>query len=133
MACGGVSDAMIDKIAGCEIRCGEYFSALVKLLEYASKLEMFSRVVSAAIRGLSEGYATWTKNWDAICRRIYALNPDVTLVCIGMDNPFATMKLTSKSLVQIGAALDGVVASIDSWSAAGSAYADLTRALFTRR
>ena len=50
MACGGVSDAIIDKIAGCEIRCGVYFSALAKLLEYASKLEMFSRVVSAAIR-----------------------------------------------------------------------------------
>ena len=123
MACGGVSDAIIDKIAGCEIRCGEYFGALAKLLEYASKLEMFSRVVSAAIRGLSEGYATWTKNWDAICRKIYALNPDVTLVCIGMYNPFATMKLTRKSLVQVGAALDGIVAAIDSWSAAGSAYA----------
>ncbi len=124
MAANGVSESQIDSLVAESEASGQYFEAVAVLLEYAEAAEYYAGIVKAAIEGLSVGYTHWTENWDAICGKIYELNPDVTLVCIGMYNPFKDMKLTQDSLIEIGAAIDGIVAAINTWSAAGSAYAD---------
>ena len=46
------------------------------------------------------------ENWDAICKIIYELNPDVELVAVSRMNPFYTVKLTDADLVQVGRLLD---------------------------
>lgn len=124
MAENGVSDSEINDLIAEYAGDGQYFEAVAKLLEFAETLEYYESIVSAAIEGLSVGYTRWTENWDAICGKIYELNPDVTLVCVGMYNPFNEIKLTQDSLLKIGVALDGIVEAINTWSAAGSAYAD---------
>jgi len=124
MASSGVSTSQLDALTESEISSGEYFGALGTLLDYASTLESYAGIAAAAVEGISEGYSIWTENWDAICKRIYELNPDVQLICLGMYNPFSEMKLSDSTLLPIGAALSGVVSAINAWSAAGSAYAD---------
>jgi len=124
MAANGVSEEELDSISGEAEEDCLFFEAIAKLLEYAQTAEYYAAVVDAAIQGLSVGYTRWTENWDAICGIIYQLNPDVTLVCVGMFNPFNEVKLTQKSLLTFGAALDGIVEAINAWSKAGSAYAD---------
>lgn len=118
----GVSNAVIDAAVGCLEKGGEYTTALIKLLDLAAKLGSYAAAVPAAINGLYEGYNRWIENWDAIVGIIYKLNPDVTLVCVGMNNPFNHLKISKNSLIEIGAALDGIVAAINYWSAIGSKY-----------
>lgn len=120
----GVAAGILNGIIGKLEAGGEYTTALVKLLTYSETLEGYARALHAALQGLSVGYTRWTENWDAIVRRIYELNPDVTLICVGMYNPFAHLKLTGSSLIELGAAADGLVASINAWSYAGSPYAN---------
>lgn len=120
----GIAAEIINGIINKLAAGGEYTTALVKLLEYSESLEGYARALSAAIRGLSVGYTRWTENWDAIVGKIYELNPDVTLICVGMYNPFNRLKLTGDSLIELGAAADGLVASINAWSYAGSAYSN---------
>ena len=118
----GISEAAMNAVTGQLKNGGDYTTALVKLLAFAEKLESYSVVAAAAVKGLYEGYNRWIENWDAIIGIIYRLNPDVTLVCVGVYNPFNHLKLTKRSLVEIGNALDGIVASINYWSAVGSRY-----------
>ena len=118
----GVSNAVMDAAVGRLEKGGEYTTALVKLLELATKLGSYAAAAQAAVKGLYEGYNRWIENWDAIIGIIYKLNPDVTLVCVGMNNPFNHLRITKNSLVEIGAVVDGIVASVNYWSAIGSKY-----------
>ena len=121
----GVSNTAIDATIGCLEKadgCG-IFDSIVKLLEFSAKLGSYAMVAKAAIDGLYEGYNRWKENWDAIIGIIYRLNPDVMLVCLGMNNPFNHLKLTEHSFVEIGAAVSGIIKAINCWAAVGSRYA----------
>lgn len=124
MAASGVSDVLMNRLTVDNMAKSDFIGALAVLMDYASKIGYYGRIAAAAIEGITNGYAMWAENWEAICGRIYELNPDVKLICLGMYNPFASMKLTEKSLLGIGSAIDGVVSAVNSWAAAGSAYAD---------
>lgn len=63
------------------------------------------------------------ENWDAICGMIYELNPDVKLVAVGRMNPFYTVKITDKDLIQVGHALDVISATMNTFVKYQSAYA----------
>lgn len=120
----GISSPVIQAAIGYLEMGGEYTTALVKLLELSTKLGVYAEAAEAAVKGLYEGYTRWISNWDAIVGIIYKLNPDVTLVCVGMNNPFNHLKITQDSLIEIGVVADGIVASINYWSAIGSRYSD---------
>ena len=124
LASYGVSEKTINNLTCEALKRGEYFGALCELLNYASKLNGYSHIASVTIKALNDGYNTWTKNWDAICKIIYKLNPDVQLVCLGLYNPFSEMKLTDDSLFGIGSALDSIILAVDSWCISGSKYSD---------
>lgn len=117
---GGVPDAAINTAIG---ECG-YSTALMKLLELSQTLGNYAEVAKAAITGLYVGYNRWMENWDAIIGIIYDLNPDVKLICVGMNNPFNHLKVSKNSRLEIGAAADGLVTSINYWSSTGSKYSD---------
>jgi len=120
----GVRPEIIDGLCEDGFEHGDYCEVLSNLLSYARQNYYYSKVLLVAIQGLSEGYTRWTENWDAICKRIYEINPDVDLYCIGMYNPFSNTKLSADYQIRIGTALDGLIASIDSWALAGSEYAN---------
>jgi len=106
---------------------GDYFSALVKLLELSEQIGVYKRAAEAAIRGLNVGYSRWIENWEAIIGIIYRLNPDVKLFCLGVYNPFDHIKLTKYSLIEFGTAFNSIVASMNYWTSIGSAYANRYR------
>ena len=120
----GVSDSAIDRAAGELYGNGEYTAAIAKLLELSKTIGKYTEAAKAAIKGLYIGYNRWMENWDAIIGIIYDLNPDVTLVCVGMNNPFNHLKISKNSPIEIGAAADGLVASINYWSSTGSRYSN---------
>ena len=63
------------------------------------------------------------ENWDPIIRKIYEVNPDVTLVVVGTYNPMKTTKLTDASVITIGKAFDTVCRQINTYMQFGSRYA----------
>ena len=63
------------------------------------------------------------ENWDAICKIIYELNPDVELVAVSRMNPFYTVKLTDADLVQVGRLLDIICIAMNNFVKNQSAYA----------
>ena len=97
--------------------------ALSKLLGLAKKLGGYANAVSAAIEGLTVGYARFVENWDAIIGDIYALNPDVTLLVAGFYNPFNELKISDSSLLELGKAADGIIDALNLQMQYGSRYA----------
>lgn len=102
---------------------GDYGQALTALLSLGGTAESLTGIVSGFIQGMWEGYRNFTVNWDCIIEDIYSMNPDVTLVAVGMYNPLKTTKLTDVSLITIGRAFELVSVAMNSYMKQGSRYA----------
>jgi len=103
---------------------GDYMQALSTLLTLTSAVESVSGIVTGFIQGMSEGYLNFMKNWECIMEDIYTLNPDVTMVVVGMYNPLKTTKLLDSSLITIGRAFDMITAGMNTFMKQGSRYSD---------
>lgn len=79
------------------------------LLSTAESLGVAPLVLAEMARALQDGQNMFKENWDAIVARIRALNPDATIVAVGMYNPFRDLKLTDSSLISIGKMADSTV------------------------
>ena len=109
LADAGVS---LGAITGAESGAADQTDALSRLFSLARTVGALGSAVNAAISGLTEGYARFVRNWDAIIGDIYALNPDVTLLVAGFYNPFNELKISDSSLLELGRAADGIIAAI---------------------
>lgn len=79
------------------------------LLSTAETLGVAPLVLAEMADALNDGQEMFKENWDAIITRIRELNPDATIVAVGMYNPFRDLKLTDSSLISIGKAADTTV------------------------
>lgn len=79
------------------------------LLSTAESLGVAPLVLAEMARALDDGQQMFKENWDAIVARIRELNPDATIVAVGMYNPFRDLKLTDNSLISIGKMADTTV------------------------
>lgn len=120
LADAGVS---MNAIAMAEDGASDDVGALGRLLALARNAGAYASAVNAAVSGLTEGYARFVENWDAIIGDIYTLNPDVTLLVAGFYNPFNELKLSDSSLLALGKAADGIIDAVNLHMQYGSAYA----------
>ena len=77
------------------------------------------------------GYQRFFENWGPLIQAIKRLNPDITIVVVGLYNPFSKVKLTDSSWANVGRIADGLVASVNAYmqqqaSTLGYKYADVT-------
>lgn len=79
------------------------------ILTTAETLGVTPLVLAELAAALQDGQAMFKENWDAIITCIRELNPDATIVAVGMYNPFRDVKLTDASLVSIGKMADTAV------------------------
>ena len=96
---------------------------VISLLELADQAGVYQQAMAAAMNGLLADYSSFRTNFDALVARIYALNPDVKLVVVGMFNPVKTLKLNDMDFVTIGRAGDFLTQTYNSYMRSGSAYA----------
>ncbi len=120
LAEAGVS---LGAIASAESGAADQTDALSRLFALGKQLGGYASAVTAAISGLTEGYARFARNFDAIIGDIYALNPDVTLLVAGFYNPFSELKISDDSLLELGRAADGIIAALNRQMQSGSKYA----------
>lgn len=96
---------------------------ITKIAGFAAEGANLPTAVPTYLTTLQSCCQAFMENWDAICGMIYELNPDVKLVAVGRMNPFYTVKITDKDLIQVGHALDVISATMNTFVKYQSAYA----------
>lgn len=86
---------------------GDVFNAVYTFFGYAYMAGVLPAVLAAFGYGFAKGIATFSSHWDTIVSTIREINPDCTLVAIGLMNPFKRCKLTGASVIEIGPLTDG--------------------------
>ena len=86
---------------------GAYGQAFQELFLRASKLNRIPEVIRTFRETLTAAYQQFRVNWNKICKCIYELNPDVTLVAVGFFNPVKSLRLSGDSL-EIGQMMDSI-------------------------
>lgn len=94
---------------------GGVSEALKALLEKAEQLKQTTELVSSFVKGMQEGYELFYANWNHVIKDIYSLNPDVTLVVIGLYNPFTDTTLVPEGFIPIGRAADRIAEKANSY------------------
>lgn len=84
-----------------------FYNAIYQFFGYCYMAGVLPAALAAFVSGFSSGEARFSSNWDAIVKMIREINPNCTLIAIGLMNPFKHCKLTGASMVEIGALTDG--------------------------
>lgn len=85
---------------------GDYGAAFQQLYMRAAKLGKLPEVVKTFTDTFNAAYQQFRSNWNQICKRIYELNADVTLVAVGFFNPVKSLRLSGNSSMEIGQLMD---------------------------
>lgn len=119
----GVDKAILDAIKAELQKTGDFGTALLKLIGYAESIGQGTKLLVSLAYYMNIAYQQFTENWDAIVKNIYRLNPDVTLVAVGMHNAFANTSLTVGSVIKTGKLLQPIMDKMNPWMQTGSACA----------
>ena len=103
-----------------ETSMGKLIAKIAGLAEEGANIPTALPKYLTTLQTCCEGFM---ENWDAICKIIYELNPDVELVAVSRMNPFYTVKLTDADLVQVGRLLDIICIAMNNFVKNQSAYA----------
>ena len=88
--------------------------------------------VASFLNYMRIGYSNFQKNWAPLINAIKSYNPNITIVVVGMYNPFSKVNLSSNAQwANVGTVAEGMVQAANSYmrqqaSALGYAYADVT-------
>lgn len=119
----GADKAILDAIKAELQKTGDFGTALLKLIGYAESIGQGTKLLVSLAHYMNIAYQQFTENWDAIVKNIYRLNPDVTLVAVGMHNAFANTSLTVGSVIKTGKLLQPIMDKMNAWMKTGSACA----------
>ena len=76
---------------------GDLTSLLVTALSWAETVDAVPETIAAYATAMVEGVATWVDIIKRLTAKVYELNPDCTVVMVGLYNAFKEMKLTDVS------------------------------------
>ena len=88
---------------------GSLGAGLVTVIGWAEQMSVLPETLAVYLPCLIQGVTDMMTNYKAIVNRIYELNPDCTLVAVGMYNPLRELKLTDLGLIKIGKIMDVVI------------------------
>ena len=89
--------------------------AFGKLIEYCQTMGKMTEFVTTLTETFSKTYKQFTENYSAILKKVYELNPDITVVAVGVFNPFAYFTLKSDSKYDLGALMAPMVRQINNY------------------
>lgn len=101
-----------------------YDMALDILFQTANTVHMLSSVVQTLVEKMNHGYQHFLQNWAPLINDIHTLNPDATLVVVGLYNPMNEAKLTENSLITIGKLVDTLVVGANAFMAQNAGRLD---------
>lgn len=90
---------------------GAAFAEMMSTLESLGKLP---QVMTAALSTFAESEIAFRQNWEVILSTIHKLNPDATVLALGLYNPFRDIQLSeSASFLKLGRLIDPVIADMN--------------------
>lgn len=67
--------------------------ALGKLIEYYQTMGRMTEFAASLTETFAKSYKQFTENYSAVLKKVYELNPDITVVAVGVFNPSLTSAL----------------------------------------
>lgn len=89
---------------------GAAFGKLVEIYKAMGKIADLADVLTTT---LNKTYKQFTVNFSAVIDKIYEINPDVTIVAVGVYNPFKDLRISSDSQLDLSAITAPVVSAIN--------------------
>ncbi len=104
-------------------KCGSVSKLFEQLVSTLVSLDKAAQMLEEMAKSLMDTYSAFKENWDAIIQEVYALNPDVQIVVVGLYNPMRDMKLTHDGSLSLGHIADPVIAQYNLYTSTLSPYA----------
>lgn len=107
------SDPALDKVREYLESTGDIGGAFVKLVDVYQTIGKIADLVKSLVESLNKTYIQYATNYNAVMKKIYKLNPDVTVVNVGVFNPLRYVRFSSTSDVDVSFIAEGIVAEMN--------------------
>ena len=116
--------AKVKEIAG---KCGDIGTAFVKVLGYAEKAGKLPIVLATLNPTLMKAVSYFKDNFTACMRGIYKLNPNATVVVVGVYNPMSNVTLVENGNLKLAPLVQPAVDLLNQFLKSGCLYSDWYR------
>lgn len=107
------SDPVLNAIKDYLEKTGNIGAAFGKLIDAYQSMGKIADLATALTTTMNKAYMQFTVNYAAVIERIYEINPDITIVGVGVYNPFDGFRLSADSNLDLSGIASPVVAAIN--------------------
>lgn len=107
------SDPTLNAIKDYLDKTGNIGAAFGKLVEAYQTMEKLEELVAVLTSTMNKTYKQFTANYKAVIDKIYEINPDITVVAVGVYNPFNAVSLSADSQLDLNAIAAPIVSAIN--------------------
>ena len=107
------SDPTLNAIKEYLEKTGNIGVAFGKLIDAYQSMGKIADLATALTTTMNKAYMQFTVNYAAVIERIYEINPDITIVGVGVYNPFDGFRLSADSNLDLSGIASPVVAAIN--------------------
>lgn len=107
------SDPTLNAIKDYLEKTGNIGAAFGKLIDAYQSMGKIADLATALTTTMNKAYMQFTVNYAAVIERIYEINPDITIVGVGVYNPFDGFRLSADSNLDLSGIASPVVAAIN--------------------
>lgn len=94
---------------------GSIGEAFAQFIGYAETMGMLKDVLAVLNETIDKAYEQFEVNYTALMEKIYELNPDITVIGVGVFNPFAYFRLSGSMDLDISGVAQPTVKKINSF------------------
>lgn len=80
---------------------GNIGEAFGKLVDYCQKMGKMPKLAALITATFAKAYDQFEENYDVVMEKIHELNPDITVVAVGVFNPFKHFRLSDGSMLDL--------------------------------
>lgn len=107
------SDPTLNAIKEYLEKTGNIGAAFGELIDAYQSMGKIADLATALTTTMNKAYMQFTVNYAAVIERIYEINPDITIVGVGVYNPFDGFRLSADSNLDLSGIASPVVAAIN--------------------
>lgn len=94
-------------------KTGNIGAAFGKLIDAYQSMGKIADLTSALTTTMNKAYMQFTVNYAAVIEKIYEINPDITIVGVGVYNPFDGLRLSADSNLDLSGIASPIVTAIN--------------------
>lgn len=107
------SDPTLNAIKDFLDKTGNVGAAFGKLVDAYQSMGKTADLVRALTETMNKAYNQFTVNYEAIMKEVYKLNPDITVVGVGVYNPFTYFRLSEDNQLDLSGIAAPIVTAIN--------------------